>query len=180
MKRWYCCRKHGEKICYKKTRLYCSTCSDKGRKFYYCHDFYRISLEKRTWFMEHQHCIDQRFCWLLCFSPFNTLLYLLNSFYACFLHVPLITTCNNPYFCSDWNVGLVIFFYCFNAFDDNPFIKLSFFTIFMPKKYITDGHDLMQKKTLHSYLNRFTCITNKLLVILEIFMFLPSNDYLYK
>ena len=32
--RGYCCRKHGQIRCYKKTRFYCSTCSDKDKKFY--------------------------------------------------------------------------------------------------------------------------------------------------
>ena len=30
------------KICYKNTRFYCSTCSDKKKKLYYCHMFSRI------------------------------------------------------------------------------------------------------------------------------------------
>ena len=32
VKRGSCYRKHGRKICYKKTRFYCSTCSDEDKK----------------------------------------------------------------------------------------------------------------------------------------------------
>ena len=53
--RGYCCRKHGRKRCYKKTRLYCSTCSDKNNRFYYYHGFSRIVSEARTSFLQHQH-----------------------------------------------------------------------------------------------------------------------------
>ena len=48
--RGYCCIKHGKKICYKKTRFYCSTCSDNNRKMYYCCVFSSISSDKRTCF----------------------------------------------------------------------------------------------------------------------------------
>ena len=53
--REYCCRKHSQTRCYKKTRLYWSTCSDKKRKFNYCHGFSMISSETSTCFLEHQH-----------------------------------------------------------------------------------------------------------------------------
>ena len=72
--------KHNEKICYKKTRLYYSTCSDKQKEFYYCHGFSRINSETRNFFMEHKHCMGKISGWLLCLSPFNPLLYLLNCF----------------------------------------------------------------------------------------------------
>ena len=39
VKIWYRCRKNDQKICYKKTRFYFSTCSDKNKKFYCCHGF---------------------------------------------------------------------------------------------------------------------------------------------
>ena len=39
----YCCRKHGQKRCYKKTRFSCSTCSDDDKIFYYCHGIYRLN-----------------------------------------------------------------------------------------------------------------------------------------
>ena len=54
----YCCRKHGLIRCYKKTRFYCSTCSDEDKKFYYCHGFSKISLATRTCFLEHQHSMS--------------------------------------------------------------------------------------------------------------------------
>ena len=47
----YCCRKHGRKIYYKKTRFYCSTCSDEDKKFYYCQGFSNIKLATRTFFL---------------------------------------------------------------------------------------------------------------------------------
>ena len=53
--RGYCCRKHGRKRCYKKTRFYCSKCSGEDKKFYYCHGFSKIHLSKRSCFLEHQH-----------------------------------------------------------------------------------------------------------------------------
>ena len=56
----YCCRKHGQKRCYKKTRFSCSTCSDKNKKFYYCHGFSRINSETRTCFLEHKCYMSSR------------------------------------------------------------------------------------------------------------------------
>ena len=61
MHRGYFCRKHGQKICYKKTRFYCSTYSDKNKKFYYCHEFSMIISETRTCFLVHQHYMSQFF-----------------------------------------------------------------------------------------------------------------------
>ena len=49
----YCCRKHGRKRCYKNTRLYCSTCSDEDKKFYYCQGFSSITVATRSCFLEH-------------------------------------------------------------------------------------------------------------------------------
>ena len=80
----YYCIKHGWKRCYKKTRFYCSTCSDKNKRFYYCHGFSRISSDPKTFFLEHQHYMSQCFSWLLCLSPFYPLLYLLNFFLLVF------------------------------------------------------------------------------------------------
>ena len=57
----YCCREHDDKICYKKTRFYCSMCSDKDKKFYYCHEVSRRNSETRTCFVEYQKCTEQRF-----------------------------------------------------------------------------------------------------------------------
>ena len=57
----YSCRKHYKKRCYKKTKLYCSTCSDKNDKFYCCHGFSRISSETRIFFLEHQHSMSPFF-----------------------------------------------------------------------------------------------------------------------
>ena len=59
--RIYCCRKHSQIICYKKTSFYRSTCSDKKNKFYCCRGFSRISSETRTCFLEHQHSMSQCF-----------------------------------------------------------------------------------------------------------------------
>ena len=56
--RGYCCRKHGRKKCYKKTRFYCSTYSDEDKKFYYCQGFSNISLVTRTSFSEHKHSMS--------------------------------------------------------------------------------------------------------------------------
>ena len=53
--RGYCCGKHVQIRCYKKTRFYCSTCSYEDNKFYYCQGFSRISIAIRTCFLEHQH-----------------------------------------------------------------------------------------------------------------------------
>ena len=59
--REYCWRKHGQIICYKKTRLYFSTCSDQDKRFYYCREFSSISSETRTCFLEHQNSMSQLF-----------------------------------------------------------------------------------------------------------------------
>ena len=37
------------------------TCSVKDKKIYHCHGFSGINLEKRTCFIENQHCIEQIF-----------------------------------------------------------------------------------------------------------------------
>ena len=73
----------------------------KTRDFITVVGFPGLIKRKRDFFMEHKHCIEKIFCWLLCFSPFNTLIYLLDSFFPCFITIPLITPCNNPYVCSD-------------------------------------------------------------------------------
>ena len=90
----YCSRKHDEIICYKNTRLYWSTCSDKDKKFYYFHGSSRINSEMRTCFMEHQYYMEQIFSWLLCLPPFYTLLYPLKSllclFSYCSIYHPLL------------------------------------------------------------------------------------------
>ena len=39
------------KVCYRKTRLYCSTCSDKYTIFYYFYGFSRINSETRACFL---------------------------------------------------------------------------------------------------------------------------------
>ena len=57
VRRGYCYRGKNETICYKNTRLYCSMCSDKENKFYYCHVFPSINSYTSTCFMKHQHCI---------------------------------------------------------------------------------------------------------------------------
>ena len=106
----YCYSKHDEIIFYQKTRFYWFTCSEKDKKFYYCHGFSRINLETSNWFMEHQSCMEQMFSLLLCLYPFNTLIYLLNSFCSGFLPIPLITPCSNPCVWSDWNFDLVFIF----------------------------------------------------------------------
>ena len=102
----YCCRKYGLKICYKKTRFYCSTCSDEDKKFYYCQGFSSITVTTRNCFLEHQDTMSLVYGRLLCLSPFRPLLYLLNLFCACFLSVPLITPC-------------IVFFYFLNVCDDS-------------------------------------------------------------
>ena len=56
--RGYCCRKHGRIRCYKKTRFYCSICSDEDRRFYYCQRFSSINVATRACFLEHQHTIS--------------------------------------------------------------------------------------------------------------------------
>ena len=105
--RGYCCRKHGRKRFYKKTRFYSSTCSDEYKKFYYCQGFSKISIATRTCFLGNQHSISLGYGWLLCLYPFHPLLYLLNLFCACFLPVPLITPC-------------IVFVDCLNACDESP------------------------------------------------------------
>ena len=105
--------KHGRKTCYKKTRFYCSICSDENKKFYYCQGFSRISIATSTCFLKRQHSMSLGYGWLMCLSPFHTLLYLLNLFCLCFLPVPLITPC-------------IVFVDCFNACDDRPVIRLSY------------------------------------------------------
>ena len=104
--------------------LYCSTCSDKRKKFYYCHGFYRIKSYTRNWFLEHQHSMSQFFSWLLCLSTFHYLLYLLKLFCAFFLPLILTSLCNISYVLSDWNFDLILFFYCLNACDYIPAIQI--------------------------------------------------------
>ena len=53
--RGYFCRKHGLIRCYKNTRLYCYTFSNKDKRFYHCRGFSRIISETRTLLLEHQH-----------------------------------------------------------------------------------------------------------------------------
>ena len=50
-----CCMKQDQNICYKRTRLYCSTYSYRNTFFNHCHGFSRINSETRTCFLEHQH-----------------------------------------------------------------------------------------------------------------------------
>ena len=109
MKIVYCRRKHDDIKRYKNTRFYWSTWYDKDKNFYYCYGFSRNNSETSTCFMENKNCTEQRFRWFFCLSPFNPLLYLLNSFFACFIPVPLITPCNNLYVCSDYNFESVLF-----------------------------------------------------------------------
>ena len=78
VKIWYCCSKHDDKTCNKNMGFYCSTCSDKDKKFDYCHGLSRINSEMRDCFVEHQHCTEQILSLLMCLSTLNTLLYLLN------------------------------------------------------------------------------------------------------
>ena len=54
VERGYYCSKHRLKICYKNTRLYCSTCSYEEKIFYYCYGISRVNSEPRTCFLEHQ------------------------------------------------------------------------------------------------------------------------------
>ena len=105
----YCSRKHDEKICYKKTRLYCSTWFDKDKKLYYCHFFLGI-IQRRglsSWKINIVWTKDS-VGWFVCLP---SILYFTcwNRFCDCFLPVPLITPCSNTYFCSDWNFDLALF-----------------------------------------------------------------------
>ena len=107
-------------------RFYCSMWSDKYKKIYYCHGFSRINSDTRNRFMEHKHCMDQRFSWLVCLSHFYPLLYLLNYFlwlfYSCFIDNSLLKSlcliCLKFLTC--------VFFYFLNSFYDRPVIQLSF------------------------------------------------------
>ena len=72
------------KKCTTKKRLYCSTWSNKDKKFYYCHWFSRINSDNINFFVEYQQCMEQRFCWSLCLSFFHPLFHLLNSFLCMF------------------------------------------------------------------------------------------------
>ena len=110
--RGYCCRKHDQIRCYKNTRLYCFTCSNEAKKFYYCYGVFRINSETKTCFLEHQCSISQYFCWLLWLSIFHTLLYLLDLFCPWFLPVPLIP----PY---------IFLVDCLNGYDKRLVIKIS-------------------------------------------------------
>ena len=81
----YCYGENDQNICYKKTRFYCSICSNKNKKIYYCHWFSRINSETRTCFLEHHNSMSRFFTWFLCLYPFHPLIYLLSSFCAFFL-----------------------------------------------------------------------------------------------
>ena len=102
------------------TRFYWSTCSDKNKKITIVVGF-PVLIQRQglaSWNINiicHNFSVD---CCVL--YPFHTLLYLLNSFCACFIPVPFIATYNMSYICCDWNLDLVLFFYCLNACDDIP------------------------------------------------------------
>ena len=95
----YCFIKHDKKHA-KKMMFYSSKCSDKNSA---------IHSKKKTFFMEHQHCMEEGFSWLVCLSPINCLPYLLKLFRGFFIPVTLITPWSIPYVCSNWNFDLVLF-----------------------------------------------------------------------
>ena len=120
MKIGYCSRKNDEIRCYKKTRFYCSVCSDKDRKRYCCHEFSRVNSDTMTCFMEHQNCTEKIFSRLLCLYPLYPLLYLLNSFCACF--IPVIDNYLFQSLCLLWLKCLpfTLLVDCLNACDYSP------------------------------------------------------------
>ena len=157
----YCCRKHSWIRCYKKTRFYWSTCSNEDKIFYYCHGFPKVSLATSNFFLEHQHSMSLRYGWLLCLSPFHTLLYLLNLFCACFLPVPMITPC-------------IVFVDCLNACDDSPVIQLSCTgNLHSYDRQLKKGIILWKRKKNHCLLNPSTPIRYKILLLTQKFMLLP-------
>ena len=166
-----------QKRCYKNTRFYCSTCSDKNQKFYHCHGFYRINSETRTCFLEHQHYMSQFFFWLLCFSPLYYLLYLLNSFCACFLPITLITPFNILYVWSDWLFDLVFLIFLMHMMTPRSKIY-SVLTIYMP---ITgyqrwEWSDAKKSPLINKPIDFYN---KKVIVLKDIFMLLPYYDYFF-
>ena len=123
----YCCRKHDKKRCYKKTRFCCSTCSDKNKKFYYCHGFFRIKSDTRTCLIDHQHFYGQLFSLLMCLPPFHPLLYLLKSFLCLFSSRSIDHSLLQSLCMLFLKFRPCIFFIdCFNACDDRPVRQLRF------------------------------------------------------
>ena len=76
--------------------------------------------------MEHQHCVEQRFSWLLCLSPLYPLLYLLNSF-LCLFSSCYIDRSLSKYLCiislKFW--PCMVFIECLNACDNSTIIKIN-------------------------------------------------------
>ena len=90
--------------------------------------------------------MSQRFGWLLCLSPFHSLLYLLNLFCGCFLPIPFITTC-------------IEFVDCLGEIHNIPVIQLSCNgQVHAYNRQLKKGV-IWWKKTLHCLLNPSTPIT---------------------
>ena len=120
----YCCRKHTmQKYATKRWGSIGPCDMIRTGNFINVMGFSRIISEMRICLTEHQHCTEQRFSWLLYFSPFYHLLYPLNSFLclfsSCYIdHSPR----NNTYFCFDWNVDLALFLLdCFECVRWHPY-----------------------------------------------------------
>ena len=138
--------KHGRKRFYKKTWFYCSTFSDKDKKFYDCHGFSKTSLGTSTCFLEQQHSMSLGYGWLLFLSPFHPLLYLLNLFCACFLPVPLIAPC-------------IFFVDSLNACDNSPVRQLSCtVNLHAYGRQLKKGMIWCKEEKLHCLLNTSTPI----------------------
>ena len=108
--RGYWCRKDGQKYATKRQGSFSSYALIRTRKFVIFIGFPGLFHRQGLSSWKINIIYHNFFSWLLCLSPFHTLLYRLNFFCACFLPFPLITPCN-IYCISDMMDYLIL--YCF-------------------------------------------------------------------
>ena len=76
---------------------------------------------------------EKLFSWLVCLPPIYPLLYVLNSFFACNLPVPLITPCSNNCVCSTLYFDLLWFLFTVLMYTMTGLLyRSAVLTIFMP------------------------------------------------
>ena len=153
----YCCRKHGRKRCYKKTRFYWFTCSDEYKRLYYCYGF--LGILQRQGLVSCNINIICHNVLVDCCVCLPSILYFTCWTFFFFLPVSLINHC-------------IVFVDYLNACDDIPFRQL-----------ICTGHihayDRQLKKGViwckknNCLLNPSAPITYEILLLKQKFMLLP-------
>ena len=97
----------------------------------------------------------------------------------CFVCLPSILyfTCWTRFvlvfFLFHWSPSCIIIFYCLNACDNSPVRNLSFTDHIHSFNRLPNMGMIRCKKNPHCLLNPLTSISNKILVLKEIFMLLP-------